>query len=96
MNRQEIIEKIRSVRGELAQKYGIERLALFGSRARGDATPESDVDLVILESKGRDYFQRVKAKYFLEELLGTSVDLGYYDTIRPVIRKRIEEDLIHV
>ena len=96
MNRQEIIEKIRSVRGELAQKYGIERLALFGSRARGDATPESDVDLVILEPKGRDYFRRVKAKYFLEELLGTSVDLGYYDTIRPVIRKRIEEDLIHV
>ena len=69
---------------------------MFGSRARNDATEESDIDLVIIRSRSKDYFKRAEAKYFLERQLGKRVDLGYFDNIRPVIRKRIENDLIHV
>jgi len=96
MKQQELIEKIRSVKEVLNREYGIENLALFGSRAREDATESSDVDLVILESRERDYFKRVSAKYFLEKILRHKVDLGYLDAIRPVIRKRIEKEMIRV
>jgi len=96
MKQQELIAKIRSVKGVLDREYGIETLALFGSRARNDGTESSDVDLVILQSRDRDYFKRVSAKYFLENILRRKVDLGYFDAIRPVIRKRIEKEMIRV
>lgn len=96
MEREIILRILREKKEELAQRFGIEEIALFGSRARNDASEESDIDLVILQSRGRDYFKRAEAKYFLERELGKRVDLGYFDSIRPVIRKRIENDLIHV
>ncbi|WP_456394040.1 nucleotidyltransferase family protein [Nitratifractor sp.] len=96
MQRSEVIERIRSAKKRLKEEFGIEELGLFGSRARGDANESSDIDLLILKSRKKDYFIRISAKYFLEELLQKRVDLGYYDAIRPVIRKRIEKDLIYV
>lgn len=96
MKRETILRILREKKEELAQRYGIEEIALFGSRARNDATEESDIDLVIIRSRSKDYFKRAEAKYFLERQLGKRVDLGYFDNIRPVIRKRIENDLIHV
>ena len=96
MKRETILRILREKKEELAQRYGIEEIALFGSRARNEATEESDIDLVILRSRSKDYFKRAEAKYFLERQLGKKVDLGYFDSIRPVIRKRIENDLIHV
>jgi len=96
MKRETILHILRENKEKLARLYGIEELALFGSRAREDATEESDIDLVILRSRSKDYFKRIEAKYFLERQLRKKVDLGYFDAIRPVIRKRMETDLIHV
>lgn len=58
----------------LCQQYGIERLALFGSQARGDATNQSDYDFRIDRGslKGMDLFA---FKHELEDVLSTQVDL---------------------
>jgi len=92
----EIIEKLRELKPILKEKFGIEEFAVFGSMARSDYKKTSDVDIAILKAKEKDYFKMIDTKYFLEDKLNKKVDMGYYDSIRPIIRKRIEKDLIYV
>jgi predicted nucleotidyltransferase len=84
------------MKDDLKQQFGIEQIALFGSYARGEAKEDSDVDIAIMKIDKKDYFKRVGAKYYLESLLGKRVDIGYYDSMRSIIRKYIQKDLILV
>jgi len=92
----EIIEKLKELKPVLKKKYGIEEFAVFGSMARGDYRENSDVDIAIIKAQEKDYFKMIDTKYFLEDKLNRKVDMGYYDSIRPVIKKRIGKDLIYV
>ena len=92
----EIIEKLKKLKPILRDKFGIEEFAVFGSVARGDDNENSDIDIAIIKAKEKDYFKRMDAKYYLEDLFHKEVDLGYYDSIRPIIKKRINKDLIYV
>ena len=56
----------------------------------------SVIDIAIIKARKKDYFKMIDTKYFLEEKLNKKIDMGYYDSIRPIIRKRIEKDLIYV
>jgi predicted nucleotidyltransferase len=96
MDKATILKRLKEHKEKLDKEFGIEELALFGSQARDEAKGESDIDLLILKSRFRDYFLRTKAKYYLEELLGAPVDLGYFDAIRPVLRRRISKEMIRV
>ena len=68
------IPEIRSIVGNLAQQYGAERIYLFGSYARGDATEQSDVDLRIDKGNIRG-LQFAGLLGDLEDALGKKVDL---------------------
>jgi hypothetical protein len=92
----EIIEKLRELKPILKEKYGIEEFAVFGSMARGDYKENSDVDIAIIKAKDKDYFKMIDTKYFLEDMLKRKIDMGYYDSIRNIIKKRIDKDLIYV
>jgi len=92
----ELLEKLKALKPVLKEKYGIEEFAVFGSVARGEDTENSDIDIAIMKIKKKDYFKRIYAKYFLEEKLNKKVDLGYFDSIRPIIKKNIKKDLINV
>ncbi len=96
MNQKELLLLLKKTKSELLRKFGIKELALFGSYARNDFTKESDIDLAIIDVDKKDYFKRAKAKYYLEEILQKKVDLGYLDSIRPFIRREIENEMIHV
>lgn len=68
------IPEIQNIVSKLAQKYGAERVYLFGSYARGDMTPDSDIDLRIDKGAIRGLaFAGLLGD--LEDALGTSVDL---------------------
>lgn len=78
---------------ELCRKYGIAELSVFGSVARGDAKPDSDVDLLYVRVPGND----LGMSYFalqedLEELFGRPVDLVAKDSLHRVIRDRVLAD----
>jgi len=96
MSQKELLLLLAQTKQDLLEKFGIKKLALFGSYARDDYGKESDVDLAIIDIQKKDYFIRAKAKYFLEELLQKKVDLGYIDSMRPIIRREIEHEMIHV
>jgi len=96
MTTNELILKLNNVKDELKQKFGIEEIALFGSYARGEAKEDSDIDIAIMKIEKKDYFKRIEAKYYLEDILQKKVDIGYFDSIRPIIQKYIKKDLVLV
>jgi predicted nucleotidyltransferase len=95
MNKTDILNLLREYKKELQTNFGIQEIALFGSYARDEQHKDSDIDLVIIKIDKKDYFNRIQAKYFLEEKLKKKVDLGYFDTIRNFLKKRIEKELIY-
>ncbi|WP_456479171.1 nucleotidyltransferase family protein [Nautilia sp.] len=92
----EIIQKLKSLKPVLKEKFGIEEFAVFGSVARGDDTENSDIDIVIIKAKKKNYFDLLEVKYFLRDCLHKEIDIGYYDAIRPIFKKHINKDLINV
>ena len=96
MTTEELVKQLKSLKNELRNRFGIEEIALFGSYAREEATPQSDVDLVILKIGEKEFSKRVQATEYLERKLHKKIDMGYYDSMRTFIKKRIEKDLIYV
>jgi len=94
MRRDEVIRKIREHLGDLDQ-FDVRSLALFGSVARDEATPDSDVDVLV--EFGRATFDGYMGlKFFLEDLLGTAVDVATIDSLRPWLRERVLREAVHV
>ena len=88
MNRDEILETLRTHRDELRKRFGVKSLAVFGSVARGEAKPESDVDIVVEFNPQAHVglFKMVELKEFLEKVLGCPVDVVTLDGLRPWMR----------
>lgn len=91
-----IINKLRKLKFVLKEQFGIEEFAVFGSVARGEDTEESDIDIAVIKAKKKNYFDLLEAKYFLMEKLNKNIDIGYYDSIRPIFKKYINKDMIYV
>lgn len=95
MKREKLFSLIKENRANLT-KLGVKSLSLFGSVARGEDTENSDVDMLV-EFEGKVTFDSfMDTKFFLEDLLGVSVDLVMPQTIRPQIKPYIMQDLVHV
>ena len=95
MTRDEGLALLAQHQAELAA-FGLRRLALFGSGARNEAGPDSDVD-VLVEFEGETTFSRYAKLYdCLEEILPRPVDLAIASSIRPVLREGVEEDAYEV
>lgn len=78
----------------ILKPYGVTRAGLFGSYARGDYTPKSDIDLLVEIKKNISLFDFVHLEQTLTDVLGKKVDLVEYETIKPLLRKYILKDHI--
>lgn len=85
------IEEIRRIVSPIAERYGVERIYLFGSRARGDNTPESDIDLRV--DKGKVVGFALGGLYLdLAEALKTDLDLLTTGSLEEDFLRRIEPE----
>ena len=75
---------------------GVKSLAVFGSVARGEATPASDIDVLVEFSRPVGLFEFIRLKMFLEALTGSRVDLVTTDALRPAMRADILSEAVHV
>ena len=71
------------------RRHGIKRAGMFGSFVRGEATPESDVDILVELDGQASLFDFIGIKLELEEVLERRVDLVQYAAIKPLLRDRI-------
>ena len=94
---EEILRILREHKGELAQRYGVQELAIFGSYARGEQTPVSDVDILVTLGKplGLRFFELWD---HLENLLGLQVDLLTPNAVRqkPLLWESAKRELVYV
>jgi predicted nucleotidyltransferase len=95
MQRIEIVETLRAHRAEL-RAAGIVHLRLHGSVARGEASPDSDVDLIAEFEPGRrlTLLDMVKIENRLQDLLGVNVDLSPSTTLKEAVRQRAEQEAV--
>ena len=88
MKRDEILELLRQHMDEM-KTYGVKRLAIFGSVARGEDRPESDVDILVEFDRQIGLFTFVSLQRYLEGLIGRTVDLAMPESLRPEMKEAI-------
>jgi hypothetical protein len=74
---------------EVARRHGARRVRVFGSYARGQQRPDSDIDLLVELEPGRDLFDLVELKQELEERLHRRVDVLTEQSLSPYIRDEV-------
>ncbi len=96
-DREEVLTKLRLALPQLCERYGVERLALFGSFARGEPTRRSDLDVLVeFDDRPLTLLQFISLEGELSDLLGLKVDLVEKQALKPRIGRRILKELIPV
>ena len=96
MDKQVILKRLSSKIEEIRKRFSVKTLSIFGSAARGDMADGSDVDILVAFDQKASLDLFMDLKFYLEELLGTSVDLVTDKALRPRVRQAIEGELINV
>lgn len=96
MDRESLLALLTEHKPVLAEQFGVQRLALFGSFARGTAREDSDVDVLVRfdgPATSKRYFG---VQFYLEDLLHRPVDLVTEQALRERLRPYVERDAIQV
>lgn len=96
MNRSTTLQLLTTHKPILAQRFGVVRLALFGSVVRDAAKEGSDVDVLVAFDGPATSARYFGVQFYLEDLLGLPVDLVTEKALRPELRPFIEKEAVHV
>ena len=96
MNRTDVLHHLAASKAELLHRYGVTRLALFGSVVRDSARADSDVDILVSFDGPATSSRYFGVQFFLEDLLGRRVDLVTDKALRLELRPYVEREAVHV
>ena len=96
MNRKQTLDVLTRLKPELVKRFGITRLALFGSTVRDEARPDSDIDIVVSFDGPATSEKYFGVQFYLEDELGQSVDLVTEKAMRAELRPFIEREAVNV
>lgn len=96
MDRQHVLNILANSKSELATRFGVTELALFGSTARGTATKSSDVDVLVAFDGPATSSRYFGVQFYLEDRLGCPVDLVTSKALRAELRPYIEQERVNV
>lgn len=90
------IEILKSNEELIRQKYGVKKIGVFGSFARGEGREGSDVDVIVEFREDSENFDNyIELKYFLEKVFGKDVDLVAVDALRPQLKDDILREVVY-
>lgn len=90
----EIISRLTAEKSNLFDKYKVTKLGIFGSFARGEEKPESDIDIIIEFSETPGMMLFFNTEEYLEKLLNRKIDLVRENAIRPELKEIIMSEVI--
>jgi len=96
MDKQVLLKLLSGKVEEIRKRFSVKTLSIFGSAARGEMDDDSDVDILVAFNQKASFDLFMDLKFYLEDLLGTSVDLVTDKALRPQVRQTIEGELINV
>ncbi|WP_017364769.1 nucleotidyltransferase family protein [Methylococcus capsulatus] len=96
MNRKDAMRKIAAAKPELQRRFGVMRLALFGSTARDEARADSDIDVLVAFDGPASAARYFGVQFYLEDVLGSPVDLVTEKALRPALKTIIEAEVVDV
>ena len=96
MNRTDALRVLTERAVEIRRRFAVKDLAIFGSTARDETRPRSDLDVLVAFEGPAKFDRFMDLKFYLEDLFGVPVDLVTKTALRPELRPQIEEEAIHV
>ena len=96
LNRAEVLEVLTRIKPDLAERFGVVQLWLFGSTVCNEAKPDSDLDIIVSfdgPATSRRYFG---VQFHLEDVLGHPVDLVTEKALRQELRPFVQEEAVSV
>ena len=93
-SKDEILRFLRASLPRFSQQYGVRRIAIFGSAARDEASPTSDLD-VLVELHKPTFDHYMDLKFELEDHFGVAVDLVMEETLKERLRPVIEREAVY-
>ncbi len=92
MNIVEIKQKLKNNDNYLKETFYIKEIGIFGSFIHGKQKADSDIDILVEFNKGhKDFFNYIRLKYCLEEIIGHKVDL----VIKGAVKSRLKEKILN-
>lgn len=93
MNKEEVLAALTRHQEQL-ETLGVKSLKLFGSVARDEAGPDSDIDFLVEFTESGGLFQLFAVQHYLEDLFGCAIDLGTEDALREHLREPVLKEVI--
>jgi predicted nucleotidyltransferase len=88
-----VVEILKEHEAEMATRFSVRKIGVFGSHARGEQGPDSDVDILV-EFERVSFDNYMDLLYYLEDLLSTKVDLVTVGGISPYLKEQVEKEVV--
>ena len=92
----DVISLLRKHESILKERFGVATIGIFGSFARGEERPDSDVDVLVVFRKGEETFHNyMDCKFYLEDLFGRKVDLVMKGALKKRLKPHILDEVVY-
>jgi len=96
MERQQALDILTRLKPELVSRFGVTRLALFGSTIRNEARADSDIDIMVGFNSPANAKQYFGVQFLLEDELGLVVDLVTEKALRAELKSFVEQEAVYL
>jgi len=94
---EQVVSYLRNNKKFFYERFGVTRMGIFGSFVRDEQTRSSDIDIVVeIEKSRKNIHSFLQLRRFLEKELAKKIDLGFEDSLKPIVRDKIKGQIIYV
>ena len=90
------VQEIQKRAAPILKRHDAVEAYVFGSAARGEATPESDIDILVRFKTIQGLLEHIRVKYDLQDTLGQRVDLVQMEALRKEMRSSVDRDKVRI